>query len=94
MQSVGSVGHSSTATTLFALLDSKGKQRAPSTPDMFYQYMQEHKLIVAVQERLRYRFVRIQLLINALTHRSFAHEWSLFSLPQNERLEFLGDSLL
>lgn len=33
-----------------------------------------------------------ELLVNALTHRSFAHENP--GLPNNERLEFLGDAVL
>jgi ribonuclease-3 len=41
----------------------------------------------ALQERLQYRFTDPQLLARALTHRSF-------SADHNERLEFLGDSVL
>lgn len=41
----------------------------------------------ALQSRLRYRFARPALLARALTHRSF-------SADHNERLEFLGDSVL
>jgi len=33
-----------------------------------------------------------ELLVLALTHRSFAHEAG--GIPTNERLEFLGDSVL
>ena len=40
-----------------------------------------------VQERLDYRFADQSLLRQALTHRSFGQ-------PNNERLEFLGDSVL
>ena len=41
----------------------------------------------ALQDRLQYRFADPQLLARALTHRSF-------STDHNERLEFLGDSVL
>jgi ribonuclease-3 len=41
----------------------------------------------ALQERLEHRFADQQLLTRALTHRSF-------SADHNERLEFLGDSVL
>src|ERR1700741_2241302 len=41
----------------------------------------------ALQQRLGYRFRRPDLLLRALTHRSFGAE-------HNERLEFLGDSVL
>jgi ribonuclease III len=43
--------------------------------------------LVALQQRLGHRFRRIELLEHALTHRSF-------SADHNERLEFLGDSVL
>ena len=41
-----------------------------------------------------YRFHNIQLLHNALTHSSYANERWHNSLLSNERLEFLGDSVL
>ncbi|TMG76732.1 MAG: ribonuclease III [Betaproteobacteria bacterium] len=40
-----------------------------------------------LQQRIKYRFSRPELLAQALTHRSH-------SAPHNERLEFLGDSVL
>jgi len=43
--------------------------------------------LVALQARLQHRFADPQLLARALTHRSF-------SADHNERLEFLGDSVL
>ncbi len=43
--------------------------------------------LVALQLRLQHDFARPQLLTQALTHRSF-------SIDHNERLEFLGDSVL
>lgn len=43
--------------------------------------------LVALQARLQHRFSNPQLLVRALTHRSF-------SADHNERLEFLGDSVL
>ena len=43
--------------------------------------------LVALQERLQHRFSDPALLVRALTHRSF-------SADHNERLEFLGDSVL
>ena len=41
----------------------------------------------ALEARLRHRFTEPALLTQALTHRSFG-------VPHNERLEFLGDSVL
>lgn len=43
--------------------------------------------LAELQERLRHRFQDPRLLARALTHRSFSSE-------HNERLEFLGDSVL
>jgi ribonuclease-3 len=47
----------------------------------------------ALQERLGYEFKNLDLLENALTHSSYANEHR-GGLPSNERLEFLGDSVL
>ena len=49
--------------------------------------------LVALQERLGYRFRDENLLRLALTHPSIAHEQNN-PLPHNQRLEFLGDSVL
>ncbi len=46
-----------------------------------------------LQEKLNYSFKNEKLLINALTHSSFANE-SRDGISSNERLEFLGDSVL
>lgn len=43
--------------------------------------------LLALQERLGHRFAQPALLLQALTHRSYG-------TPHNERLEFLGDSVL
>jgi ribonuclease-3 len=47
--------------------------------------------VEALQDRLGYRFVELERLQLALTHRSWAHERGG---PDNERLEFLGDAVL
>lgn len=47
-----------------------------------------------LQERIGYSFHRPNLLMEALTHSSFANEWKAERLRDNERLEFLGDSVL
>lgn len=50
----------------------------------------------ALEEKLGFRFRNQELLVRALTHRSWLTEKSL-SLPQksdNEQLEFLGDAIL
>lgn len=47
-----------------------------------------------LEEAIGYRFRDITLLQNALSHSSFANERFHNSLKSNERLEFLGDSVL
>ena len=47
-----------------------------------------------LEAALGYRFQNITLLENALTHSSYANERWHNSLLSNERLEFLGDSVL
>ncbi|MBQ4600099.1 MAG: ribonuclease III [Oscillospiraceae bacterium] len=47
-----------------------------------------------LEAALGYRFQNITLLQNALTHSSYANEYWHDSLKSNERLEFLGDSIL
>jgi len=47
-----------------------------------------------LEERLGYQFKNRSLLENALTHSSYANEHRDSGLSSNERLEFLGDSVL
>lgn len=48
----------------------------------------------ALEEKLGYRFTNRALLENALTHSSYANENKAKGAQSNERLEFLGDSVL
>ncbi len=48
----------------------------------------------ALEQRLGYVFIDRKLLQNAFCHRSFANEHPEFEIPDNERLEFLGDAVL
>jgi ribonuclease-3 len=47
-----------------------------------------------IQRRLGYRFRRMSLLVEALTHKSYINEASASEEADNERLEFLGDAVL
>lgn len=47
-----------------------------------------------LEERLGYQFKNRVLLENALTHSSYANEHRESGMSSNERLEFLGDSVL
>ena len=51
-------------------------------------------MIKDLEAAIGYRFRNISLLQNALTHSSYANERWHNSLLSNERLEFLGDSVL
>lgn len=51
-------------------------------------------MIKDLETAIGYRFRNISLLQNALTHSSYANERWHDSLKSNERLEFLGDSIL
>lgn len=60
--------------------------------------MQTHEQLLAelpvIEERLGYTFLDKRLLVQAFVHRSFLNEHREFTEPHNERLEFLGDSVL
>lgn len=47
-----------------------------------------------LEEKIGYSFRDRSLLENALTHSSYANEHRAQKVPSNERLEFLGDSIL
>ena len=46
------------------------------------------------REKLGFEYTNIQLLIDALTHRSYVNEHKKSTSVHNERLEFLGDAVL
>ena len=51
-------------------------------------------MIKDLEAAIGYRFSNVSLLQNALTHSSYANERYHNSLMSNERLEFMGDSIL
>lgn len=53
--------------------------------------MLDERKIVELEEILGHKYKNRELLINAVTHSSFAN---IKNIKSNERLEFLGDSLL
>jgi len=52
------------------------------------------QLLAEFQDKIQHQFANVELLRVALTHRSFARSGEKDWLPSNERLEFLGDSIL
>lgn len=63
-------------------------KRAPEIPQ------ERMKELLLFQAGIKQQFKNISLLDNALTHSSFANESKDHSVVDNERLEFLGDSVL
>lgn len=49
--------------------------------------------ILEIEKKINYQFEKKNLLITAFTHKTYAYE-SMKPLEYNERLEFLGDSIL
>ena len=47
-----------------------------------------------IEEKIGYVFENKDVIVNAFTHRSFINEYRASQLQHNERLEFLGDSVL
>lgn len=52
------------------------------------------ELLLELEQKLGYTFSKLYLLDRALTHSSYANQEGLSYVEHNERLEFLGDSVL
>ena len=50
--------------------------------------------LTTLEDKIGYRFKNVDLLKEALAHRSYLNENPKWHLPHNERLEFLGDAVL
>jgi ribonuclease-3 len=50
--------------------------------------------ISKLEKKLGIKFKNEDLLVEALTHRSYLNEYPRWRLPHNERLEYLGDAVL
>lgn len=58
------------------------------------QIMSMKEKLDALQKKLGLNFKDVELLETAFVHRSYHNENRDFALPSNEKLEFLGDSVL
>lgn len=56
--------------------------------------MKETKKFLELEEKIGYKFENFDLLVNAMTHSSYANEHHISYTGNNERLEFLGDAVL
>lgn len=52
------------------------------------------KGLATLEEKLEVEFKDVQILRQAMVHRSYLNEHPAFALGHNERLEFLGDAIL
>lgn len=56
--------------------------------------MKNSKKFLELEKKIGYEFENFDLLVNALTHSSYANEHHIAYKENNERLEFLGDAVL
>ena len=56
--------------------------------------MKETKKFLELEKKIGYKFENFDLLVNAMTHSSYANEHHISYTGNNERLEFLGDAVL
>lgn len=61
-------------------------------PTLTRDFIEKYEIFA--KERLGVKFKDINLLITALTHRSYVNEHRKIAKEHNERLEFLGDAVL
>ncbi len=54
----------------------------------------ENDKLLVLEDRIKYHFSDLTILLHALTHSSYANEMRLDKEKNNERLEFLGDAVL
>ena len=63
-------------------------------PLILLECVKMEKNLAALEQKIGYHFQNRKLLVQALTHSSYANEKKLGKLGCNERLEFLGDAVL
>lgn len=56
--------------------------------------MNEDELLLSLQKKIGYSFHNKDLLLQALTHSSYANERTIHKTKDYERIEFLGDAVL
>ena len=63
-------------------------------PLILLECVKMEKNLAALEQKISYHFQNRKLLVQALTHSSYANEKKLGKLGCNERLEFFGDAVL
>lgn len=56
--------------------------------------MNKKEDLVCLEKKIGYQFQNFDLLVQAMTHSSYANEHRMERIHNNERLEFLGDAVL
>ena len=56
--------------------------------------MKSTRKLAELESRIGYKFHNLDLLVQAMTHSSYANEHKAARMKDNERLEFLGDAVL
>ena len=56
--------------------------------------MEESDKLALFEKKIGFQFKDRKYLLQALTHSSYANERKIRKIPDNERLEFLGDAVL
>ncbi len=66
------------------------------SPERTAKMVEMNEYVLALEEKIGHKFKDKELVLTALTHSSYANEMKTKKLevPYNERLEFLGDSVL
>jgi ribonuclease-3 len=77
-----------------APLERQGEQQPPPALQPRAEGAGPRRPLAGLQESLGYQFRNEDLLRNGLTHKSYLHAVPDAPLGSNERLEFLGDSVL
>ena len=82
-------------TFLSLTIDEKIFEAPEDTGDEYDEPLTDERreILIAFADRIGIKFTRLELLNRALTHKSYSKEYDL-KLKYNERLEFLGDSVL
>ena len=84
--------------SFFSGFQSAGKKREKTNTERFIFLpdpdVKACERIIALEKKINYKFRLKKIVYKALIHSSYANEHSEMRIKHNERLEFLGDSVL
>ena len=76
------------------MCDGVNKKKHSDLDEQMFLDQSRRDILLHLEKRLAYHFHDIHFLSTALTHRSYVNENRQLDASDNERLEFLGDSVL